>query len=174
MNDFGEILEQWENGGSGTGRRGRGEPATPGETADRGDRAASMADWLDRYPPDRRDEPSSETEPERGRPHMRPERVRIDDTLDLHGFRLDEALAATGAFVERSVAAGYRKILIIHGKGANGQGVLRQQVRAYLEHHPMTGAMGYGRGAEGGRGALWVMLRESRARYSEAENHRSL
>jgi DNA-nicking Smr family endonuclease len=49
--------------------------------------------------------------------------------------------------------------MIIHGKGRNGEGVLKREVRAYLERHRKTGAMGYAKGPDGGRGALWVMLR---------------
>jgi DNA-nicking Smr family endonuclease len=89
----------------------------------------------------------------------RPEKIPADDSLDLHGYRLAEALAATDEFIERSVRQGFRKVVIIHGKGENGEGILRREVRTHLEHHALTGAMGYNRGSEGGRGALWVMLR---------------
>ena len=132
-----------------------------------------MDEWLARYPPRQFDGPDPEDSTRSGAHTTRPDKVRVDDTLDLHGYRLEEALATTGAFIDRAVENGYRKVLVIHGKGANGQGILRTQVRAYLEHHPMTGAMGYSRGAEGGRGALWVMLRDKRGRESASGRHRS-
>lgn len=151
MNDFGKILDQWD-GGRPKGPHPRPERHDPNQ----------MSEWLDRFPPEDKDAERSDVEgpaagPVGSRPN--PEKLRTDDTLDLHGYRLQEAIEVTGAFIERSVDSGYRKILIIHGKGDNGQGVLRREIRTYLEQHPMTGTMGYGRGAEGGRGALWVILR---------------
>ena len=85
--------------------------------------------------------------------------LRREAEIDLHGYRLEEAIMATNQFLEESLDRGLRKIRVIHGKGDNGQGVLRKEIRPLLEKHPRTGKMGYGKGSEGGRGALWVMLR---------------
>jgi DNA-nicking Smr family endonuclease len=159
MSDFGKILDQWE------------ERTSKGATSDA---SVNMDELLERYPPTgsggapsdvagRRDEAGAPTQ---SRPR-RPEKVRVDASLDLHGYRLEEALQVTGTFIEQAVDEGYRKVVIIHGKGENGQGVLRREIRSYLEHHPLTGAMGYNRGPEGGRGALWVMLRSNPAGQRE-------
>jgi DNA-nicking Smr family endonuclease len=113
-----------------------------------------LDDWIERHPP-----PDKDDDEEVVQPPDRPQRVAVDDTIDLHGLRLEEALTATERFVEESVARGHRKIVIIHGKGENGQGVLRREVRSLLERHVATGAMGYQKGVDGGRGASWVMLR---------------
>ena len=158
--DFGKILKQWENNQSGSAARPAPTESAPTERAPAGEaRAKRMDEWLDQYPPG--DELISEKEKAQSADTGRasPEKTKVDDTIDLHGYRLEEALAVTTLFIDRSVESGFRKVVIIHGKGENGQGVLRREIRAYLEQHPMTGAMGHGRGVEGGRGALWVMLR---------------
>lgn len=149
MEDFGKILDQWDH------RKGP-------RTEDSG----SMTDWLDRYPPEDKDEASPRT---LSSPQRNPEKMKVEDTLDLHGYRLEEAIDATDRFVENSVASGFRKVMVVHGKGDNGQGLLRREIRAHLERHPLTGRMGYGRGAEGGRGALWVILRERKEPGSETD-----
>jgi len=156
MNDFGKILDQWEGASS----RGRSGGDLPGERSSEQAAAGEMESWLDKYPPDEtvRDDGLSG----RATRRVNPERLKVDASVDLHGYRLEEAIVVTDRFIEESVAEGYRKVMIIHGKGDNGQGVLRKEIRTHLEHHPMTGAMGYGRGVDGGRGALWVILRSQR------------
>ena len=145
------------------GARGRGSeasriprPRSPG----REDAASWFAQQLDRYPVSDKD---SEAEPHDPGPQRdRPDRVPVDETIDLHGCTLEEALTITEQFLSSCLARGLRKVVIIHGKGHNGEGVLRREVRAYLERHESTGAMGYAKGPDGGRGALWVMLRSGK------------
>ena len=159
--DFGKILDQWEGARSRDGASQSAGPPRPTEQESQN----QMSEWLNRYPPPADSDPAGDKEAARagdtaGRTN--PEKLKTDDRIDLHGYRLKEALEVTGLFIERCVDSGFRKVLVIHGKGNNGQGVLRREIRTYLEQHPMTGAMGYGRGPEGGRGALWVMLRDGR------------
>jgi DNA-nicking Smr family endonuclease len=150
MEDFGKILEKWDSKGA-TGADDRKE--------------SEMGDWLDRYPPQEKD---SDTGPPTAAKRRNPEKMKVEGTLDLHGFKLDEAIAATDRFIDESVESGLRKVMVVHGKGENGQGVLRREIRAHLERHPLTGRMGYGRGSEGGRGALWVILRERKEPEQES------
>ncbi|MFW6291119.1 MAG: Smr/MutS family protein [Spirochaetota bacterium] len=120
---------------------------------------AWMEEQLDRYPVVDKDGPDDGDGTGENDGSLRPERLPVEDTIDLHGFTLAEALVETEQFVEASARSGLRKVMIIHGKGRNGEGVLKREVRAYLERHGKTGAMGYAKGPDGGRGALWVMLR---------------
>lgn len=158
MSDFGRILDEWKSRPSGSGR----------DEPERLERPLDMDALLRRYPPEDKDAArpagaeSAEGPSDQSRP-LHPERIPVDATLDLHGYRLQPAIEITDAFIERSVADGLQKVLIIHGKGENGQGVLRREIRSHLERHPLTGAMGYNRGPDGGRGALWVMLRKKAA-----------
>lgn len=145
MDDFGKILDKWDN------RQTRSK--RPSASQD-------MTSWIDRYPPEYQDHEHEQTPTHTRR--RNPEKMKVEASLDLHGHRLDEALAATDRFIEESLSQGHRKVVIVHGKGENGQGILRREIRTHLERNPMTGAMGYSRGAEGGRGALWVVLRERR------------
>jgi len=172
MGDFGKILDQWENDRSSPRP---GQQSTPEQT-----HTDNMGNWLDLYPPEDTGRPEDTGHPptdgsEAGSELHRqnPEKIKVDDTLDLHGYRLQEALDVTRAFIDGSVESGFRKVLVIHGKGNNGQGVLRREIRTFLEQHPMTGTMGYGRGAEGGRGALWVILRKRSGSVSVPDRHRS-
>lgn len=158
MADFGRIFEQWESmqGDRRSGTRRQPSDSEPDESAAM---RAWMEDQLDRYPvvdKDVEDVGYGGAEP--GVP-SRPDRLPVDDTIDLHGHTLADALVETEQFVEASLERGFRKVMIIHGKGRNGEGVLKREVRAYLERHRKTGAMGYAKGPDGGRGALWVMLR---------------
>jgi len=159
--DFGKILDQWEGGPR---RDDTGGTGSSGASRD-------LEQWLDKHPP-----PDKDEVPENGERHQKrrnPLKMKVDDELDLHGFRLDEARTLTEEFVAQSVRNGFRKILIIHGKGENGEGVLRREIRGDLERNPLTGAMGYNRGTDGGRGALWVILRQGSRDDSESDAYRS-
>jgi DNA-nicking Smr family endonuclease len=145
MGDFGRILEKWESG--------RNSDRSGDEQRD-DQFDATVNAHLDRYPP-----PDEEDELSGTPPRERPDRVRVDDTIDLHGLQLHDALDATSRFIENAFQKRYRKVVVIHGKGENGDGVLKREVRAFLEKSPLTGTMGHPKGSDGGRGALWVMLR---------------
>ena len=120
MADFGKILDQWEHRDVSAPR-----PQGPYSRESRND----MDAWLDQYPPSDKD---SEAVSEDGSAVVRPEKVPVDDSIDLHGYRLDEAITATSVFIDQSIHRGHRKVVVIHGKGADGQGVLKQQVRVFL------------------------------------------
>ena len=132
-----------------------------------------MDSWLDRYPPGdealRKDR--DEGRAVSGRPprpgRMEPtssrglRRMEHQDELDLHGHTVEEAKRETDRFLKRSKKLGYRKVLIIHGKGkhAESQGKLRREIRAFLEHHALAGRLLEPDRRNGGHGAVWVVLR---------------
>ncbi|MFP4377499.1 MAG: Smr/MutS family protein [Spirochaetales bacterium] len=113
--------------------------------------------WLELYPPEDKDNVSPR-EPDY---RKNPKKLPIEATIDLHGCRVPEALAQTRLFIDESVRAGRKKVLVIHGKGDAGNGVLKREVRAILEGDRRVGAMGHPGAADGGSGALWVILRTS-------------
>ncbi|WP_420995540.1 Smr/MutS family protein [Cupriavidus sp. 30B13] len=88
------------------------------------------------------------------------------DKIDLHGLRSDEAREALAEFVRRSVKRGVRCVRVIHGKG-NGSPdktpVLKGKVRSWLVQKEEVLAFVQARGAEGGAGALMVLLRQPHA-----------
>jgi DNA-nicking Smr family endonuclease len=111
--------------------------------------------WLELYPPVDKDQ-ASPAEPDY---RKNPKKLPIEATVDLHGFRVSEALHQTRVFIDESVKAGFKKVLVIHGKGEDGNGILKREVRALLEADRRVGAMGHPRANDGGSGALWVILR---------------
>ncbi len=156
MGDFGRILEEWESMRRGSQQQGVDESRLPRpHPPDQPEGASWLERAIERYPVANKD---ADGEPEQPRT-VRPEQLRVDDSLDLHGYTREEALAATERFVAASLARGLQKIMVVHGKGRNGEGVLKREVRQYLERHPSVGRMGYARGPDGGRGALWALLR---------------
>jgi DNA-nicking Smr family endonuclease len=73
----------------------------------------------------------------------------------------DEALAALRSFLGAGGRAGYRKVLVIHGKGLHsekGKAVLKEAVQQALRKDRNVSAWGEAGRKEGGQGASWVWL----------------
>lgn len=84
------------------------------------------------------------------------------DQLDLHGLRTDQAREAVGQFIRNSVKRGLRCVRIIHGKGLgsmNKKPVLKSKVRNWLVQKEEVMAFVQARAADGGSGALMVLLK---------------
>lgn len=89
----------------------------------------------------------------------------IDERLDLHGKTEVMAHKALLQFVQRASQSGARTLLIITGKGAGGQGVLRRKVPEWLKDYPLKPhilAISQASPKDGGGGALYVRLRRNR------------
>lgn len=88
----------------------------------------------------------------------------IQSQLDLHGLRTDEAREALGEFLRLALRRGQRCVRVIHGKGlgsVNREPVLKKKVRNWLVQKDEVLAFCQARAAEGGAGALIVLLRSS-------------
>jgi DNA-nicking Smr family endonuclease len=84
------------------------------------------------------------------------------DQLDLHGLRTDQARSALSQFGRDSVKRGMRCVRIIHGKGLGSLGkkpVLKNKVRNWLVQKDEVLAFCQARAADGGSGALMVLLK---------------
>ena len=81
----------------------------------------------------------------------------IQARCDLHGQTADQARRSVDRFLKDCANRGFRKVLIIHGKG---EGVLKGAVISYLEGHPLAGQRVTAPQADGGKGALVVIVRE--------------
>ena len=89
-------------------------------------------------------------------------RMEAQDELDLHEMILDDAVAHTRAFLDNSYAKGLRKVRIITGKGIhsrNGEAVLRPAVIDICRSHPGVREVLVPKAAEGGSGALSVIMK---------------
>jgi len=91
---------------------------------------------------------------------------KVEAWLDLHGMTQDEAHRALAAFIRGARAAGKRCVLVITGRGNIGRGVLKSAVPRWLEEpefRPHLLAIATAQPRDGGNGALYVMLRRTRA-----------
>jgi DNA-nicking Smr family endonuclease len=91
-------------------------------------------------------------------------RVAVEDTLDLHGYRQEEAHRVLRNFLIRAQGRGAKLVLVVTGKGrtAAEPGVLRRAVPLWLEAADLRSVVvGFGEATatHGGSGALYVRLR---------------
>jgi DNA-nicking Smr family endonuclease len=85
----------------------------------------------------------------------------IQRQLDLHGLRSDEAREALGQFIRLAHRTGLRCVRVVHGKGLGSPGktpVLKSKVQRWLVQKKEVLAFVQARPAEGGAGALVVLL----------------
>jgi len=89
----------------------------------------------------------------------------IQAQIDLHGLRRDEARENMADFLRQCSKEGLRCVRIIHGKGLgsiNKEPVLKQKVRNWLVQKDEVLAFCQATAADGGSGALIVLLKSSR------------
>ena len=86
----------------------------------------------------------------------------VQDGLDLHGMNRVQAAEQVAGFVRTSAARGLRCVRIVHGKGLgsrNREPVLKGKLRAWLAPRDEVLAFCQAPAAEGGSGALLVLLK---------------
>lgn len=86
---------------------------------------------------------------------------RIQREIDLHGLRTEEARTALAEFVRQAHRHGIRCLRVVHGKGLGSPGktpVLKSRVHSWLVQKKEVLAFVQARPAEGGAGALIVLL----------------
>ena len=91
----------------------------------------------------------------------------LQGELDLHGLRRDEARERLTAFLREAVRSSRRCVRIVHGKGHGSPGrepVLKAKVRGWLVQHDAVLAFTCARPADGGHGAVIVLLQLRPAR----------
>ena len=87
----------------------------------------------------------------------------IQDQLDLHGNHSDAARILLQEFLHEATQQALRCVRVIHGKGLNsqgGEGVLRNLTRHWLAQHPLVLAYCEALPAQGGSGAVLVLLKQ--------------
>jgi DNA-nicking Smr family endonuclease len=86
----------------------------------------------------------------------------LQDEIDLHGLRSDAARERVAEFVRDSARAGLRCVRVVHGKGLGSPGrepVLKAKVKSWLVQRSEVLAFTHARPADGGHGALIVLLK---------------
>ncbi len=89
----------------------------------------------------------------------------IQDELDLHGLTANEARGLLAGFLGYCLRSGLRCIRIIHGKGLrsrNREPVLKRKVASWLMQRDEILAFCQARRADGGSGAVVVLLKGGR------------
>ena len=103
------------------------------------------------------------------RPHVGPDVVRklrrgqwaIQAELDLHGLNRDDARARLTNFLHEAQRRGLRCVRVVHGKGHGSPGrtpVLKGRVQRWLTQRQEVAAYTQARAADGGAGAVVVLL----------------
>jgi len=138
-NDFGDILNKWENGIS---------------------QKNAMYNLLQNNKIYDKDANTAEIQL-RGENRRRLLNSKPDAILDIHGLSEAGAWISLDQFFSDAKNNSYEKLRIIHGKGNRSQGepVLLYTVRKYIEKCPFAGESGYEKAANGGTGATWVFLK---------------
>jgi DNA-nicking Smr family endonuclease len=115
------------------------------------------------------------------RPGMSPQVLRrlrsgfwaVQEELDLHGARAHEARALLADFFAAAQCRGLRCVRVIHGKGRGsrrGEPVLKREVAAWLTQRGDVLAYCEARPAEGGAGAVLVLLQSRAAKREVRED----
>jgi len=85
----------------------------------------------------------------------------IQKEIDLHGLRSDEARQALADFIREAHKQGLRCLRVVHGKGLGSPGktpVLKSKVHSWLVQKNQVMAFVQAKPAQGGAGALVVLL----------------
>ena len=89
--------------------------------------------------------------------------VFIDKKLDLHGFNLVEAKNLLKNFINQSVKNNKRLILVITGKGKEGEGIIKNNIVSWLNTKDLRNkilAVNYASKKHGGTGAIYILLKK--------------
>ena len=177
--DFGEILKLWEA----SGHPVVDAPTKPSAKKPGGKKPGAkkppvvsnlQAEWLDSHGVPEETSRGSEdhSQPRLSRKDI--EAMPIDASLDLHGMTTREAGLALSDFFRTAESMGCRKVLLVHGEGlhSSAEPVLEGFVRRWLETRASAGRSGHADAAKGGKGATWVLLKQSRL-PAQPKNQRS-
>ena len=91
----------------------------------------------------------------------------VEGRLDLHGLTREEARGAVERFLRQSRLSGQRCVLLVHGRGRNSEyqlPVLKEALLGWLaagRFGRQVLAFASARPADGGAGALYVLLRRA-------------
>ncbi len=89
----------------------------------------------------------------------------VQDQIDLHGLRSDEARRLLAEFMGLALRRGHRCVRVVHGKGLgsrNQEPVLKRKVAGWLRQRDEVLAFCQARNADGGSGATLVLLKAGR------------
>lgn len=89
-------------------------------------------------------------------------KIPRQEALDLHGMTSTEAQTVLREFISYARSKGIRCVRVVHGKGlgsGNRGAVLKTRVNHWLRQYPEVLAFCSARAAEGGTGAIYLLLK---------------
>lgn len=95
---------------------------------------------------------------------LRKGQMPVENSLDLHGFNIDEARETLAQFIDYVSLVNARCVRIIHGKGHHGDEdtpILKNHVNHWLRQHPNVLAFHSCPANDGGTGAVYVLMRRT-------------
>ena len=90
-------------------------------------------------------------------------KFKPSEILDLHGQTRQQAYESFTLYIRTAQASGRRQLLVITGKGRTGQGIIRQELRAWMmspEVSDMIISFAAAANAHGGEGAVYILVRK--------------
>lgn len=96
---------------------------------------------------------------------------RLQGQIDLHGMRREDAREALADFIREAHKNGWRCVRVVHGKGLGSPGktpILKGRVQSWLVQKKEVLAFVQARPADGGAGALVVLLAPVQAAKNSA------
>ncbi|MCW8933910.1 MAG: Smr/MutS family endonuclease [Gammaproteobacteria bacterium] len=90
-------------------------------------------------------------------------KVTIEDHLDLHGYRRDDARKTLLDFLDHAQHQSFKLVRIVHGKGHHSDGsqpVLKAMLNKWLQSIPEVLAFVSAIPKDGGTGAVYVLLKK--------------
>jgi len=94
----------------------------------------------------------------------------VQDYVDLHGLKKQEAESVIKDFLLRSHRLGLRCLLVVHGRGLNSENhipVLKKRLPIWLSRGPVKKiilAFSTAKPYDGGTGAIYILLKRARGR----------
>ena len=88
--------------------------------------------------------------------------VSWQEGLDLHGYTIEEARQQLNQFIREGRSRGHRCLLLVHGKAYNREGEtpsIKSHVNAWLRQMPDVLAFASALPADGGTGAVYILLK---------------
>ena len=157
--DFKSAFEAWEVSQS----RDRVKLSTELDTEKR---KSNLKSWLESYPPDFRVIEEKEKnfnvyDVPRRRKNVHRKNMRIESSLDIHGFTSHEAIDHMKNFIDSMIKNGLKVGMIVHGKGLHSRAepVLRPMVIQFLREHPRVMQFGYADRKRGGKGSTLFLIK---------------
>lgn len=95
---------------------------------------------------------------------LRQGKYKIEDELDLHGMKIEEARKELAIFLDKCKHRSIFCVLVIHGKGygsKNKSPIIKNKLNQWLRHHDMVWGFSSAQPSDGGTGAIYLCFKNS-------------